>query len=139
MALDRDVRTVRSEDRRRAYVRAHPVALWLSVGFAVAGAIQALDSSLAGQSAAELALPHWLHVLYGLVYSVGGFLSAFGIARYRRNLEAAGMAMMASGLVVQFLSIIYVLPGSALAAIFLPTLAIGFALRVRYLINVGQR
>jgi hypothetical protein len=110
---------------QRAYIAEHPVVFWLSLGIALAGTIALIAPQLAEQSTASLLLPGWLLVVFNITYAVGGWGSFIGIGIGLRKLEAGGMALLASGLLTNFIVFVYVTQAGAPGAAFLLTLAIG--------------
>lgn len=123
--------------QQRMYVRSHPVVFWLCIGIVIVGALGLVAPSLIGQSAASMALPPWLRTLFYADYTAGALLAVVGIARAKASLEASGMVLLSAGFLVQFLSLLYLLPSSAFAGSFLATLAIGCFLRGRFLAKHG--
>lgn len=123
--------------QQRAYIRSHPVAFWLCVGLVIAGAIGLVAPGLIGQSAASMVLPTWLRTVFYIDYTLGAALSLAGLTRGKAGLEAAGMAMLATGFLVQFLSVAYLLHSSVFGGLFLLTLAIGCFQRSRFLAKNG--
>jgi uncharacterized membrane protein YhaH (DUF805 family) len=123
--------------QQRNYVRAHPVVVWLCVGLVIVGSIGTIAPSLIGQSAASTVLPVWLRTAFYLVYTLGALGSLIGITRARARVEAAGMMLLATGFLVQFLSAAYLLHSSAIAGTFLLTLSIGCFQRSRFLGKYG--
>lgn len=116
-----------SKEYRRLYRREHPLALWFTLGVAFAGLVALIAPETVETSATYLALPEWLRNVFNVSYAVGGLVSFFGILRVRHNIEAAGEAILASALVTQFLSVLYVHP--TISASFILFLAIGCARR----------
>lgn len=123
--------------RQRAYVASHPLGLWVSLGIAISGYINILQPHLTEESVVALIFSPLVLVAFNAVWAMGGTLSFIGMARGRHHVEAAGMALLASGLLSYFLAIVSVRASSALAALFLPALAIGCALRAHHLTTHG--
>lgn len=117
---------VRRSDRRRVYLREHPLAMWFSIGAILTGVPLAVAPFLAQGSAALTILPDWAVFTWACWYALGGILSLIGMVRLEGRLEAAGMSLLASALAVTVVSTIVVRgAGAALAGAFLVTLAIG--------------
>lgn len=115
----------RSADYAKAYRREHPLAIWFSIGIAFIGLVTILFPDSVEQSAVTLALPELVRKLFNVFYATGGLFATIGLLRIRHSLEAAGMALLASTLFVQWASIIYLRPTSIISAFFVLTLAIG--------------
>src|SRR4051794_2807089 len=119
--------------QQREYIRTHPIAFWLCAGLLIAGTIGLIAPDLIGQSAASQVLPAWLRTSFYATYAIGAALSLGGLMRGKPALEAAGMAMLGTGFLVQFLSAAYLLRSSIFAGMFLLTLSIGCFQRSRFL------
>lgn len=122
---------------QRAYIASHPLALSFAIGVFATGLISILFPHFFEETSVSLALPDWLRMAFRGTWTIGGALSTFGILRGRRHLEASGMILLASGLAVNYLSIISIRPEAALSGIFIATLAVGCAFRARHLTNGG--
>lgn len=122
---------------QRGYLHSHPLAFWLCVGLVIAGSVGVFAPHLIGQSAASLVLPEWLRTTFYADYTLGAALSLVGITRGKARLEAAGMMLLATGFLVQFLSAAYLLHSSVFAGLFLFTLSIGCFQRSRFLAANG--
>jgi hypothetical protein len=122
---DQPAMGVRHEDYARAYRREHPLAIWFCLSIAFIGIVTLLAPSQAGTSATSMALPPALLKAFNLGYFIGGALAAYGLIRAVRRAEAAGMAILSSVLLTQYVSIIYVLPSAWLTGTFVLSLAIG--------------
>lgn len=122
---------------QRNYVYSHPLALWFSIGIAWAGAVNIFLPNLVEESFVSLALPDWLVIAFNAVWMIGGLCGAIGILRGRRNVEAAGMSLLSSGMFVYFIAALSIRSSAAVTGIFILTLAIGCALRARHLTQSG--
>jgi hypothetical protein len=111
------------------YISEHPVVFWFSIGICFAGFTSLVAPQFTEQSSASLLLPDWLRATFNVTYAAGGFGSVFGIIRGWRKIEAAGMALLASGLLTNFIVFSWVVPSGLVSAAFLLTLAIGCAQR----------
>lgn len=120
-------------EKQRHYVRAHPLAYWFSIGICITGILALVWPDAFEQTPASLALPEWLRDVFSIVWVVGGGASFFGIARGFRAAEAGGMGLLATGLVADYFTFIYLRPISALSGLFVLLLAIGCARRAIHL------
>lgn len=118
---------------QRAYVSSHPLALCVAIGFAFSGLVNLLFPGLVRESAVSIALPETPYYAFSLVWAVGGVCAAWGLLRGIRDLEAAGDVLLATALVVNYISVVWVRATTALAAVFLIFMALGFLLRARHL------
>lgn len=125
--------------RGKAYLSEHPVVFWFSVGIMLAGIVAILFPDVASKSSAAVVLPRWEQTAFNVTYAVGGFMGAWGIARYQHKLEAAGMALLASGLATTFVVFIYATDAKAPGAVFLLTLSIGCGQRCIHLARRPER
>lgn len=94
---------------QRDYLADHKLALWFSIAVMVAGLFYLLTPTLVAESAVSRVLPHGLKLLFSFNYALGGILSVYGLVRGRPKPEAAGMALLASALLVQFGAAFYLL------------------------------
>lgn len=117
--------TFRRDDYRQIYRHEHPLAIWFTAGIAFTGFLTLFFPDAVESSATYLALPEWLRYAFNICYFAGGTAACAGLVTARHPLEAAGMALLASALLTQYASIIYVRPPSIWAATFVLTLAIG--------------
>jgi hypothetical protein len=122
---------------QRAYVASHPLGLWVSAGIAISGWINLIAPSLTSESVVALIFPQVVLYVFNAVWAVGGTMATGGLLRGKRKVEAAGMTLLASGLGSYFLAVVSVRATSALAAVFIVTLAIGCALRAKHLTSHG--
>ncbi len=120
--------------QQRAYLRSHPLAFWFSLGIAVTVTVAIVDPSTVQETAITLVLPDWLETIFRWSYLVGGYMATIGLLFAKPRIEAAGMALLASGLLVQLATIMYLSPELGWpSAPFLLTLAIGTGSRAYYL------
>lgn len=122
---------------QRAYVASHSLGLWVSVGIALSGWVNLLAPSLVTESVVSLLFSPLVLLLFNAAWALAGTLSVFGLLTARRQFEAAGMALLASGMLSYFLAVVSVRPSAALAGLFLPALAIGAAQRAWHLTTHG--
>lgn len=120
---------------KRFYRRQHPLAICLSLSIAIIGIATLLDPGVASSSATYAALPEWLRRAFNVTYALGGGLAFAGLIRVSHRTEAAGMAILASGLLVQWAAVMYVLPVTWVTASFILALAVGCAGRVWVLVD----
>jgi hypothetical protein len=125
--------------KQRAYIASHPVVFWFCLGMMLVGALSLIDPSLTDQSATAQLLPDWVRKVFNVTYMIGGGASAIGIARGMLKLEAAGMALLATGLLVNFIVYVWLVHASAVSGVFILTLAIGCAQRSWHLANYDPR
>jgi cation transport ATPase len=123
--------------RQRAYFSSHPLGFCVAVGFAISGLVNLLFPHLVRESAVSLALPVGLYYAFSLTWAAGGVCAAWGLLRGVRNLEAGGDVLLATALLVNYISVIWVRASSGLSAIFLIFMALGFLLRARHLARSG--
>lgn len=121
----------------RAYFESHPLGFCVAVGFAISGVINIAFPHLVRESAVSIALPWTLYYVFSVMWAVGGCASSWGLLRGVRNLEAGGDVLIATTLVVNYISVVWVRTTTALAALFLVFLALGFLLRARHLAKSG--
>lgn len=119
----------RRDDYARLYRRDHPLAIWFCLGIAFIGLLTLIFPDAVEQSATSLALGETLRKLFYVCYALGGTLGALGLLSVRHRLEAAGMAMLASTMTVQFVAIVYVRPAAWAPSLFVLALAIGCGTR----------
>jgi hypothetical protein len=119
------------------YIRAHPVVFWLCVGLAVVGFVGAFLPFLLVASAVSQVLPEWLQRLFYGIYMLGAVFAVIAQLRAIPKLEAAGMSLLATGFLVQFLSVLYLLHAYFWQGLFLLTLAIGTEQRSIFLSQYG--
>lgn len=123
---------------QRKYLAAHPIALWLSLAIAVSGAIQLVRPELVASSPVALALPEWLRLIFASVYLIAGLACVFGLVRGRPKWEAAGDALVASVLVVQFAAALHLFGTDVIGtALVTALLGVGFAQRSIHLARGG--
>lgn len=123
--------------RQRAYFESHPLGFCVAVGFAISGIINIAFPHLVRESAASIALPWTLYYVFSAMWAVGGCASSWGLLRGVRNLEAGGDVLIATALVVDYIAVVWIRATSALTAIFIVFLALGFLLRARHLARSG--
>lgn len=123
--------------QQRLYIRAHPVVFWLCVGLVIVGFIGVVAPSLLVMSVASQVLPGWLRTLFYVDYTIGAVCSVIAQLRGIARVEAAGMMLLCTGFLTQFLSAAYLLHSSAISGIFLLTLAIGCFQRAHFLARFG--
>lgn len=121
----------------RAYLASHPLGFCIALGLAVSGLVNVLFPDAVQDTAASLALPPILYYAFSATWAVGGTCAALGLLRGLRNLEAGGDVLLASSLLVNYISVVWVRTTSALAAVFVLFMAVGFALRARHLTKAG--
>lgn len=122
---------------QRAYVASHPLGLWVAIGITVSGYINLILPHLTDESVAALIFPPLILVIFNLVWAIGGTMSVFGLTRGKPRIEGAGMSLIASGLASYFAAVVSVRAVSALAAVFMLTLAYGCAKRAYHLATHG--
>lgn len=122
---------------QRVYIYSHPLAVWFSISVLLVGLANILFPESVDQSAASILFPAWLKVIFNLTWTLGGGLASAGILSGRRNMEAAGMALLSSGLLASFLATMSVRPSALGSAIFVVGLAVGCALRSLHLARTG--
>ncbi len=125
---------------QEAYVRDHPVALWFSIGILLTGLAQVFIPGASETTATSLAFPDWLETVFSATWIIGGALGAVGMLRGRAKLEASGFALLATGLTLDLIALIYLayavtpaLPLRVAPVAFLVALAIGFWQRASHL------
>lgn len=118
---------------QRIYIAEHPVVFWFSLGIALAGILSLAAPHLTEKTAAAQLLPVWLNKLFFTSYAIGGLLSFVGMSRGYRRIEAAGMALLAGGLLANFITFAYLVHASIVSALFLFFMAFGCAQRSWYL------
>jgi len=111
----------------RAYVRSHRLGICVSLGILVGGLINLLTPELVEESAPVLVLPRIVLLIFNLTWVVGGALSAIGALRGARHIEIPGLSLVAGGLLAYYVTAITVRSTTALTAIFIALLAVGFA------------
>lgn len=126
-----------ANSQQQLYIRAHPVVFWLCAGLAVEGVFGAFAPQLLVASVASQALPDWLERIFFGVYMIGGISAVIAQLRGLPKLEAAGMSLLATAFLVQFLSIIYLLHTYFWQGLFLLTLSIGAQQRSAFLVRFG--
>lgn len=125
-------------DRQKPYVMAHPLAYWFALGVALTGLLSLLG--LTAQSSNSLTLPDWLQTMFQVTWFVGGLASVIGISTGKARYEAAGMTLIAVGLVVLLATTLHLSRDRIhdLAGLsFIVTLAIGCGLRAWHLTKGG--
>jgi hypothetical protein len=103
----------------------------------VGGLVNLLFPEAVQETSASLALPAALFYAFSASWAVGGSCAAWGLLRGVRNLEAGGMALLASALLVDYITVVSVRATSALSSVFIVFLALGCALRTRHLSKSG--
>jgi hypothetical protein len=119
---------------RRAYVRAHPVVLWFSIGVALVGLLALVAPSTTTGTAAIL--PDWTRVVFNACWLVAGTASAVAIVRGYPQAEAAGMVGLCSGLAAYCVLIVEAI-GVNTSVLFVASLAVGCGLRAWHLAHGG--
>lgn len=118
---------------RRQYVRSHPLAVWFSLGIALYGGITLIANPM---TAPSTTLPDWQLITFRVTWLVGGVLAWYGINRGRSKPEAAGMVLLATGLIVNFLAVMHLnVELGWPAGLFLVPLAIGCVRRALYIVS----
>lgn len=129
----------RHDDYKRIYRREHPIAIWLTLGIAVTGFVALLFPDTVNQTAISLALPHWLRQMFYLSYTVGGTVAAIGLLTVNHKFEAAGLTLLASALLAQYIAVVYtaldISPRSVWSSTFVLALAIGCGSRALLLVR----
>lgn len=111
--------------QHRAYLRNHPLAFWLSFGIALVGFVAFAFPNTITETAVSLALPDWLKHAFYIMFFVGGMVSTYGIVRGKGRLEAAGMILLGTTLLANFLVVVYIKFDAIGQSLFVLTLAIG--------------
>jgi hypothetical protein len=122
--------------QHRAYVVAHPLALWFSLGVAFAGGFNLFFPHLS-ESSASFIYPEWLIIAFDLTWLIGGLTSAYGLLRGKRRFEAFGMSLLAGGMATIYVSAATLIPYAWATSMFVLFLAIGCAFRARTLVKTG--
>lgn len=123
--------------RQRPYVASHPFVVCVAIGIALTGYINIFWPLSPTESVAAAVLPPLMLLFFNGVWAVGGTLIAAGILRGKRRVEAAGMALLASGLLAYYFLIVSVSLPALRSAAFILGLAVGCALRARHLTTHG--
>lgn len=121
---------------QRAVVQHHPLAVWFSLGIALYGAAALLFDPT---TATSVAFPEWQRIAFEVVWFIGGSQSFYGINRGKARWEASGMMLIGTGLIVNFLATVRVLPAAAWSGLFTLTLAIGCLRRGMILMRGYER
>lgn len=119
------------------YIMTHPLAFWFSLGIFFVGLITLLYPHLGDETALSIVLPDWLETLLRIGFVLGGGFSVVGIVSGKSKFEAAGMAILSSDMITNFLVVVDLRPNNAATAFFLITLAIGCAQRSVHLTKSG--
>lgn len=121
----------------RAYVRSHPIGLFVALGLAVGGFSGLFFPHLVSESAASLVLPELVLKLFYVVWLIGGFFSFLGILRGALRLHVSGMALVAGGLLAYYGVIVTIRGSAAVQAAFIGLLGIGCGLHAWNLVRCG--
>lgn len=121
--------------RQRPYLRSHPFVVSVSAGIAVQGLVNLLFPS--AESIATLAFSVAVYYLFNALWILGGFLTAAGLLRGWRGIEAGGATLLAGSTSVYFIAVVSVRGIESRTAIFVLFLALGYLLRVRHLVTSG--
>ena len=120
----------RVAEHRRAYVRAHQVVLWFSIGVALVGLLSLVAPSTTTGTAEVL--PEWTQAAFNICWLIAGTTSAAGITRGYPQAEAAGMVGLSSGLTAYCVLIVEAI-GVNTSVLFVASLAVGCGLRAWHL------
>jgi hypothetical protein len=122
---------------QRAYFSSHPLGFCVALGLAASGIVNLLFPQAVQETSAYLAFPSPLFYALSVAWAIGGVGCAWGLMRGIRNLEAGSDALLCSAILVQYIAVISIRSTSALASLYIPFIAIGFALRARHLTKTG--
>lgn len=106
----------------------NPFELLISV-MCILGSLPYIFSRLPNSSL-EVLLPLWLVKIWGVTLLGGGILVTFGIIRYNRYLERAGLSLLGPSAIVYATTLVVVLQVRSLVAAFI-IYAFGFACLIR--------
>lgn len=121
--------------RQLPYLRSHPFVVAVSAGIATQGATNLLAPS--AESIATLAFSPWVYFFFNVLWLVGGVLTAIGLLRGMRGLEAFGATLLAGSTALYFLAVVSIRGWESRTAVFVLFLALGYFLRVRHLVTAG--
>ncbi|MGH2937381.1 MAG: hypothetical protein ACRDPE_04585 [Solirubrobacterales bacterium] len=102
---------------------------------AFTGIVSIIAPASVHQSVIALNYPAIVFYLFSAVWALGGVLSAVGILRGFRSVEAAGSALLSGGLLVYAGTIFHAT--SWVTAAFIFCLAVGYAKRAKHLATTG--
>lgn len=119
-------------ERQRPYIRSHPLAYWFGLGVGLTGLLSLLGFT---QQPSNEVLPGWVQTSFQVVWMIGGAASFYGIASGKSRYEAAGMVLIATGLLTIMATTLYLDATWSRAAglTFIFTLAVACALRAVHL------
>jgi hypothetical protein len=123
-------------DANKPYVRGSIMTLWVVIGVTLSGVARLVFPSVVSSSSALQALPAFVLILLNAAWILSGLVTVVGILRGRRDIEAAGLILIATSFGCFFLAILAFRPSTAPSVVYIPTFALGAAWR-GYYVNHG--
>lgn len=121
--------------RQLPYLRSHPFVVAVSMGIATQGLINIAAPS--PESIATLAFSIGVYYLFNAMWIIGGTLTAIGLLRGMRGVEAAGATLLTGSTALFYAAAVSLRGWESRTAVFVFFLALGYALRVRHLVTAG--
>jgi hypothetical protein len=126
-------------EANRAYVRGSIMTLWVVIGVTLSGIARLAVPSVVSSNSALQALPTGVLVLLNIAWILSGAVTVMGILRGRRDVEAAGLILIATSFACFFIAIAAFKFSTVPSVLYIPTFALGAAWRGYYVNRaIGQ-
>jgi len=131
---------IRETDWRNAYLRTHSLAFMVGVAAALAGTAVLFVPPLGLGKSSLAELPGPMEFAWAALYALGGWFVVLGILRLSPRLEAAGMWLLGSTLVVNAVTIIWARGIETFVAVsVIAGAAVGCAVRAAWIVHDQRR